>query len=68
MNEFKELIAADKAFDLSRAALIEISNRITAGSRSDDDFRRQANAQHAYDRAVARRASALDAAEKVKLP
>ena len=58
-----ELIAADKAFDLSRAALIEVSNRITAGSRSDDDFRKQANAQHSYDRATARRASALAALE-----
>ena len=59
-----ELIAADKAFDLSRAALIEVSNRITAGSRSDDDFRKQANAQHSYDRATARRASALAALEQ----
>ena len=58
-----ELIAADKAFDLSRAALVEVSNRITAGSRSDDDFRKQANAQHSYNRATARRASALAALE-----
>lgn len=54
-----ELVAADRAFDLSRAALIEVSNRITAGSRSDDDFRKQASAQHSYDRAADRRRAAL---------
>lgn len=54
-----ELLAADRAFDLSRAALIEVSNRITAGSRSDDDFRKQASAQHSYDRAADRRIAAL---------
>lgn len=56
-----ELIAADHAFDVSRETLTHVNNLIAAGSRSDDDFRRQANADHAYARAVDRRARAIAA-------
>jgi len=55
-----ELVAADKAFDLCRARKIEADNLIMLGSnRSDDAFRKQASANHAYDRAVERRRAAL---------
>lgn len=54
-----ELIAADKAYDAAKAHRIEADNRITSGDRSDDAFRRQASARHAYDRAVDRRRIAL---------
>lgn len=54
-----ELIAADKEYDAAKAHRIEADNRITSGDRSDDAFRRQASARHAYDRAVDRRAKAL---------
>jgi hypothetical protein len=55
-----ELVAADKAFDFYRARKIEADNIIMLGSdRSDDAYRRQASANHAYDRAVDRRRAAL---------
>lgn len=54
-----ELIAADKAYDHANANRIEADNRITSGDRSDDAFRRQASAHHAYDRAVDRRRIAI---------
>ena len=54
-----ELIAADRAFDVTKAHRIEADNRITRGDRSDDAFRRQASTHHAHDRAVERRAAAL---------
>jgi hypothetical protein len=55
-----ELVAADKAFDYRRAKKIEADNLIMlGGDRSDDAYRRQANANHAYDRAVDRRRAAI---------
>jgi hypothetical protein len=54
-----ELIAADREYDAAKAHRIEADNRITRGERSDDAFRQQANAVHAYDRAVERRRLAL---------
>jgi hypothetical protein len=54
-----ELIAADREYDAAKTRRIEADNRITSGDRSDDAFRRQAAAHHAYDRAVARRAAAI---------
>jgi hypothetical protein len=54
------LLRADRALDISKASLVEASNRIASGSSlRDDDFRRQALAQHAFDRAVAARREAL---------
>lgn len=54
-----ELIEADRGYDAAKSGRIKADNRITAGDRSDDAFRSQANAHHAYDRAVARRSAAL---------
>jgi len=55
-----ELIAADREYNGAKARNIQADNAILAAkTRSDDDYRRQALANHAYDRAVARRAAAL---------
>lgn len=54
-----ELIEADRELDHAMARRIAVGNRITSGSRSHDDFREQASAGHAYDRAVDRRRAAL---------
>lgn len=58
-EDVAELIAADKAFDYYRARKIEADNKVMLGERSDDAFRKQASANHAYDRAVDRRRKAL---------
>lgn len=56
-----ELIAADKEYDAAKARRIKANNRFTSGERSDDAYREQARANHAYDRAVDRRSVALQA-------
>ena len=54
-----ELIEADREYDHAKARRIEADNRTTRGDRTDEAFRLQASANHAYDRANARRAAAL---------
>jgi len=55
-----ELMEADKSFDYCIARLIKANNEVRASTRPGDDaFREQASAQHAYDRAAARRRAAL---------
>lgn len=54
-----ELIAADKEYDATMGHRITANNAIVSGDRSDDAFRRKANADHAFDRAVSRRRAAL---------
>lgn len=58
-GDVAELIEADREFDASKARKIQADNRVICGARDDDDYRKQANAQHAYDRAVDRRRAAL---------
>lgn len=57
----ERLLAADTQYDAAKAHRIEADNRIASGDRSDDAFRRQASASHAYDRAVDERRAALAA-------
>lgn len=59
-----ELIAADREYDAAMARRVTATNAIVSGDRSDDAFRRQAATDHAFDRAVARRAAALAAAQE----
>jgi hypothetical protein len=54
-----ELIAADREYDAAKAHRIVADNTIARGVATDGNYVRQANAHHAYDRAVARRAAAL---------
>lgn len=58
-----ELIAADKAFDVCRAHKIQADNRIFCGERTGENYRRQVDAHHAYDRALERRRAALSRLE-----
>lgn len=54
-----ELIEADKEYDAAMARRVTATNAIVSGDRSDDAFRRQANADHAFDRAASKRRAAL---------